>query len=108
MTKIEITEKMIDNLTELGANRWTKAGRDRLYIKKAAPELIGLRYKRYGTGNISDAQINGEHISNSACGRILSNLDKAFIDLKTGEIVLPNNDKDDLETKIEEALLEIQ
>lgn len=108
MTKIEITEKMIDNLTELGANRWTKAGRDRLYIKKAAPELIGLRYKRYGTGNISDAQINGEHISNSACGRILSNLDKAFIDLKTGEIVLPLNDKDGLEEKIEEALIEIQ
>lgn len=85
--KIDLTEEGIERLIALGANRWSKYGKDRIYLKNIAKEL-GLEFEKYNTGNISSAKFKGEAISNSKCGRMLSQIEKAFIDITAGEVVM--------------------
>lgn len=65
----------IDRLVAAGARRWTKGSMDRLYINA---DVLGYEYERYNTGNIRYAEYNGERISNSEMGRVLSA--KTYID----------------------------
>ena len=88
----------IEDLMAIGAKRWQKAGYDRLYLNNAGIKLAGLEVSRYNTGNISNATLKGEKISNSAAGRILGSLNKAYINLSTGKLVYTNNfDRDEIE-----------
>ena len=87
----KLTQEQIERLINAGASRWTKYERDSLYIKRLV-DLIGLRYTKYNTGNISSAELNGETISNSECNRILAALDKAYIDLKTNTVYIDGRD----------------
>lgn len=80
-----LTDEQIEKLISLGAKRWTKYGRDRLYIRDAA-ENLGLKCERYNTGNVRSASFRGEKISNSQCSRMLDQIDGSYIDLSTGEI----------------------
>ena len=81
----------ITRLQEMGASRWTKNDHDRLYLNEAAFYLIGLEVKRYNTGNISSASLNGSDISNSEAKRILAALGNPYINLKTGRLALVNH-----------------
>ena len=80
-----MNEKMINELVNMGANRWMKGGYDRLYI---APEVLGLKCDRYKSGNVRYAEFNGERISNSLAREMLES--KCYIDLSTNEIVCIN------------------
>lgn len=95
MTKevFNLTDEQIEKLISLGAKRWTKYDRDRLYIRDIAKEL-GLDYDRYNTGNIRYASFNGEKISNSQCRRMLDQIDGAYINLATGEIMIGGREEE--------------
>ena len=81
-----ISQKKLGQLEDMGANRWTKGEHDRLYLGNAIPKMIGLEVRRYNSGNISSATLEGESISNSRARGILSAFDSAYIDLKDGGI----------------------
>lgn len=91
--KINLTEEGTERLIALGANRWSKYGKDRIYLKNIAKEL-GLEFERYNTGNICSAKFKGETISNSKCGRMLGQMEKAFIDITTSEIVMEGREEE--------------
>jgi hypothetical protein len=82
---MKITETKIEELQKLGFKRWTKNGKDRLYINATS---LGLTYTTYNTGNVSSASFAGEHISNSAARRMLGS--KTYIDLVQGVVVSDN------------------
>lgn len=74
-------KRIIDRIAELealGFKRWQKNGMDRLYINATT---LGLDYSTYKSGNISGADFQGEHISNSEARRMLAA--KTYIDVKT-------------------------
>lgn len=73
--KASTPDAMAARLERLGGNRWTKGGKDRVYFdREAIAEQAGLRYKTYGSGNISSATYQGETISNSLANRILGGM----------------------------------
>jgi hypothetical protein len=72
-------------LEKIGGNLWEKGGHCRVYFNNA-PELIGLTYTKYKTGNISSARLNGEQISNSECSRMLDRIGRVYYDLNTDKI----------------------
>lgn len=87
--KTELTAKNFDSLTSYIGNRWNKKG-DRLYLTdEFMLAAIGLKYECYKTGNICRATLNGEKVSNTKAGKILSFLRfaKIHIDLETGELM---------------------
>ena len=73
-------------LEKAGAARWTKYGKDRMYVKKTGRNLLNLVINWRRSGSIESATLNGEEISNSYAGSIEMTYDSAYIDLKTGEI----------------------
>lgn len=76
---------IMDRIVELegkGFKRWQKNGMDRMYINASALGLICTYYK---TGNISNAEFRGDHISNSEGYRLKAA--KTYIDLNQKRIV---------------------
>lgn len=71
-----LTTEQLDALTRAGFKRWTKGALDRMYINAGQ---LGLVLDYYNTGNVRDAHLNGESISNSQ-GRRLKEA-KTFLDL---------------------------
>lgn len=98
-----LTDLQIDRAEAAGFRRWTKAGKDRLYIN--ATEL-GLEVAYYKTGNISSAKWCGERISNADARRLLGS--KVYVDVATGELHVAtdfgNYDMPTLEERAAEAL----
>ena len=82
---MKITEEKITELEKMGFKRWQKNGMDRMYVNATT---LGLIYNTYKTGNISSAQFDGVHISNSEARRMLDA--KTYIDLVKGLIVSGN------------------
>ena len=80
----KLTDTQIEKLVQIGARRWTNYGKDRLYVTE---QMIGLDVDRYNSGNISYAELNGEHISNSYARDLVSAINRAYIDIDTGAIV---------------------
>lgn len=76
----------LTKLTEMGANRWQKNDKDRLYLSKLGPEIMGLERSYYKSGNVSAAWKDGEKISNSESFRVVEAYRDAYINLSTGEI----------------------
>lgn len=101
------------NLKKIGCSEWVhpSTGEVRIYINDL-PELYGLRTSHYKTGNISSATLDGNTISNSEAGRILSRLRGAKLWLGAdGQLMKKGLDDADcraivaaLTTKIEAAL----
>ena len=70
--------------SKLGGNLWEKGGHERVYFPQEKKQsILGLDIDRYGTGNIRKATLNGEKISNSQAGRILSSVNNAYYDIKS-------------------------
>lgn len=78
---MDITDR-IEELEAKGFKRWQKNGMDRMYINASALGLICAYYK---TGNISNAEFRGNHISNSEGYRLKGA--KTYIDLNSKRIV---------------------
>jgi hypothetical protein len=74
-----------DTLTAIGGSRWTKAGKDRVYINDWAA-FAGLEVDQYKSGNISWAAWHGEKISNSQAYKLLSSIDKVWFDVADGKL----------------------
>ena len=75
-----MTEQKINELS-VKYSRWTKEGwngkkYDRIYFNA---EDLGLEVRKYKTGNVAEAYVNGEKISNSEARRILNS--KAYYDI---------------------------
>ena len=73
--------EMIEKCEAAGMTRWTRYGKDRLYISAS---ILGLHCTYYKTGSISTATLNGEHISNSEGYRLKQA--STYIDVETGEL----------------------
>lgn len=76
-----MTDELIKRLEDMGFKRWTKGGKDRLYVN--AKEL-GLDVDYYKTGNVKWAAFRGVEISNSEGRRMLN--DKTYVEVQTGEV----------------------
>lgn len=80
MTATTITAQQI---LALGGREWTgRNGQQRIYLDW--PELAGLKIKRYKSGSISSATINGELISNRKAGMLLAA--RVWYDVEAGEL----------------------
>lgn len=106
-----LANEKIEKLIELGAKRWSKAGKDRLYLNDAGLKLAELDIDRYNTGNISSATMAGDKISNSKAGKIIPAVSQGYIDLESGKVVINNYqavDEIDVASKlIEKNLIEL-
>ena len=78
--------QMITKLEKAGANRWTKYGKDRMYLRNVGKAVMALECTYYKTGNISSATLDGEEISNGAAGRVVATYNDAYIDMTTGKV----------------------
>lgn len=83
-----MTDKRLNTLLAMGASRWTKYGRDRLYLRNCYKDLLKMKVSYYNSGNISSASIDGEGISNSEARRIQDMAEYCYIDLIKDEIVV--------------------
>ena len=77
-----MTQEGIDLLLQKGFKRWTKNGKDRLYINASQ---LGLECEYYHTGNIKNAEFRGEHISNSQAYRYKAA--KTYVELGPDRLV---------------------
>jgi hypothetical protein len=70
----------LQELLEAGisARFWEKHGKRRIYLNDL-PALYGLTCSYYGTGNVSSAKLDGEHISNSKARTLLADLDSMTV-----------------------------
>ncbi len=95
-------EEKIASLEAKGFKRWTKYGKDRLYIN--AKTLLNLEIHYRKSGSISFSEMNGESISHSEAYRLIGS--KIWIDLQdnfskhisadeweTNEIIAPALDR---------------
>ena len=83
-----MNEKKLETLLAMGASRWTKYGRDRLYLRNCYKDLLKMKISYYNSGNISGASLDGEGISNSEANRIKDMAYGCYIDLMKDEIVV--------------------
>lgn len=90
----------VEDLIAMGAKRWEKAGYDRLYLNNAGLKLAGLEISRYKTGNVSLAKINGEKVSNAKGSRMASIVERAFIDLTTGQLHCTQSTDEDVQEAV--------
>ena len=74
----------VDTMLAIGGNRWTKAGKARIYLEWAA--FAGLDISYYNTGNISGAAYQGEGISNSQASKLLGCIYKVYFDVADGKL----------------------
>lgn len=75
------SEEKIAELEAKGFSRWTKYGKDRMYIDA---DKLGLELDFYKSGHIHSALFNGECISNSKARTLWGA--KTYIDLMTGKV----------------------
>lgn len=95
--KMPSKEQVIEKLVEMGANRWTKYGKDRIYFNtKDFINSIGIKHDNYNSGSICCATLNGEKISNSKCGKIICSLNDIWLNVDTMK----------LESKVKSAWLD--
>ena len=87
-----MTDKKLETLLAMGASRWSKYGRDRLYLRNCYQELLKMKISYYNSGNISSASIDGEGISNSEAYRIKDMAYDCYIDLIKDEIVVDDKE----------------
>ena len=97
-------ETLIKNLLDGGAVRWTKYGKDRIYLRNFLKENSGLEIERYNSGNISSAKLNGEKISNSMAGILLNCIDKAYYDIQKDTFYTGESRQDKIEPIIMAAV----
>ncbi len=73
-----LNKNVIEILVNKGFVRWTKAGKDRLYINPKVTGLIDACY--YKSGNVRSCTVDGRYIANNSAPGILSA--KLWIDIQ--------------------------
>lgn len=68
-----------ETMVAIGGSHWQRGDKDRVYLNDWA-QFIGLEVERYKSGNIWNATLNGETISNGEAGRLLGAVHKVFFD----------------------------
>ena len=76
----------LTKLEEAGANRWTKYGKDRMYLSETGDALMNLELDFYKSGNVCGAWLNNEKISNRESFRVREAYSRAYIDLASGKV----------------------
>lgn len=76
-----MTEEDIKKLEAAGGKRWTKYGKDRIYIDATT---LGLKVDYYNTGNVRHAEWQGETVSNANGRRLLGS--KVYVDCADGSL----------------------
>jgi hypothetical protein len=76
-----MTEEDTKKLEAAGGKRWTKYGKDRIYIDATA---LGLEVEYYKTGNVRNAKWQGERISNADGRRLLGS--KVYVECSDGSL----------------------
>lgn len=101
-------EMMVAKLEEMGANRWTKYGKDRLYFGGSC-EAFGLVTESYKNGAISYAEFKGEKISNKKAGEMGYSFSNIYLDLVEMQLVGPKGEVYDMiQKKIDELKSEVE
>ena len=74
-----------DRLIEAGGKLWERHGKRRIYFNRLH-EWYGLTYETYNTGNIRDAWVDGQRVSNNEGRGILYTLQygKLWYDIDEG------------------------
>lgn len=99
---------MIAKLEEMGANRWTKYGKDRLYFGGAC-EAFGLVTESYKNGAIAYAEFKGEKISNKKAAEMGCSFNDIYLDLVKMQLVGPKGEVYDMiQKKIDELKGEVE
>lgn len=99
---------MIVKLEEMGANRWTKYGKDRLYFGGAC-EAFGLVTESYKNGAIAYAEFKGEKISNKKAAEMGCSFNDIYLDLVKMQLVGPKGEVYDMiQKKIDELKGEVE
>lgn len=61
---------------------WEKGSYKRAYLsEKAVATAIGMTFRKYKTGNIAEATLDGEKISNSEARKIFNRFANAYYDM---------------------------
>lgn len=93
-----MSDYTVDQLVAVGGSEWTGGQNHRVYFNNAAA-LYGLKVSFYGSGNISAATLDGEHISNGSARGILSTIEgsRFHYDVNTGRFAAKGLNRDAME-----------
>ena len=77
----------LEQLVNIGGRLWEKDGVRRVYFNDLWG-LVGLEIDLFGTGNVRNAWLHGEKISNSYANKIIGDLDsmRLWVDLADSSI----------------------
>lgn len=96
---------LLDDLLAAGGRLWEGGPHRRVYFDEETLQTwAGLWIHRYGTGNISQATQDGEHISNAQARRILASINGAYYDLNAHCVRWPGGRPSEHRARIEEAV----
>ena len=95
-------------LLSVGAKAWKhpESGDIRIYLNKAADDLLEIEKDYYKTGNLSSFCWRGHQTSNCQGKRIIAALDGAYYDVKTGNIIVNRWTDSDTASTVKAALAE--
>lgn len=95
-------------LLSIGAKAWKhpESGDIRIYLNKSADDLLEIEKDYYRTGNLSSFSWRGHQTSNCQGKRIITALDGAYYDVKTGKVVTNRWADSDTAATVKEALAE--
>lgn len=76
-------------LLGLGAKAWKhpESGEIRIYLNRISDDLLGIEKDFYKTGNLQSFSWRGHQTSNCQGKRIMTALDGAYYEVKTGQII---------------------
>lgn len=98
-------EQIIEKLEAMGASRWTKYGKDRMYFNRYTfMENAGFEYHMRKTGSISEAYVSGIRVSNAEGVRILYGFDCTYLNLETMQLESRGSINDNVREMIEAAM----
>ena len=99
----------VTQLAELNdVNVWEGGENKRIYLNDGIYELIGLEIKRYKSGSVSSAKLDGEDISNSKAKKIIAACHGAYYDCNTEELVCEESIKSMMTVEIVEDQEEVE
>ena len=95
-------------LLSIGAKVWRhpENGDLRIYLNRSAEELLEVEKDYYKTGNLRSFCWRGHQTSNCQGKRIMTALDGAYYDVKTGNIIVNRWTDSDTASTVKAALAE--
>ncbi len=95
-------------LLTAGAKAWRhpETGDIRIYLNRASEDLLEIEKDYYKTGNLRSFSWRGYQTSNCQGKRIMTALDGAYYDVKSGKVVTNRWADSDTASTVKEALAE--